>query len=225
MRSQSGRDDEPGRVASLERLVRRIGGIGPRCRAVVHLYLDVSGSVESSLDALFAAVRSVALLVSPDVHLFSTDVVDVPIRDLAKGTCQTTGGTSIAPVARHIREKRVRRAVIVTDGQVGGIGARDRETFGEMILGVALTSEREKAGELAGLARHLVVLPGLEPSNEFSLCSSLSCKPRLRQAASESDLRHAEEWLAARYPEWSKVAGPDAKSGKTAGATKKKGRS
>ncbi len=102
-----------------------------------------------------------AHLVCPDVHLFSTDVVDAPAREPAKGACQTTGGTSIVPVARHIREKGVRRAVIVTDGQVGGIGARDRETLGETVLGVALTSDRERDGELAGLARHVVVLPGL----------------------------------------------------------------
>ena len=56
----------------------------------------------------------------------------------------------------------MRRAVIVTDGQVGCIGAKDRETLGETILGVALTSERERDGDLARLARHVVVLPGLE---------------------------------------------------------------
>jgi len=64
-------------------------------------------------------------------------------------------------VARHIRQNGVRRAVIVTDGQVGGIAAKDRETLGEMILGVALTGEHERDGELAGLARHVVALPGL----------------------------------------------------------------
>ena len=65
-------------------------------------------------------------------------------------------------VARHIREKGVRRAVIVTDGEVGPIGAKDRETLGETILGVALTSGRERAGDLAGLARYVVVLIGVK---------------------------------------------------------------
>lgn len=128
----------------------------------VHLYLDVSGSVEDDLEKLYAAVGDVADLVWPDVHLFSTDVKDVPVRELAKGACQTTGGTSIVAVARHIREKGVRRAVIVTDGEVGPIGAKDRETLGETILGVALTSGRERAGDLAGLARYVVVLTGVK---------------------------------------------------------------
>ena len=161
-RSQSGRYDEPGRVESLERLVRRIGGSGPRSGTAVHLYLDVSGSVESFLGPLYAAVRGVARFVCPVVHLFSADVVDVPIVDLAKRSCPTTGGTSIVPVARHIRARGVRRAVIVTDGEVGPIGAMERETLGETILGVALTSRRERGGELAGLARHVVVLAGVE---------------------------------------------------------------
>ncbi|MBK6408012.1 MAG: hypothetical protein IPF66_25190 [Holophagales bacterium] len=94
-RTGSGRDEEPGRPEPLERFVRRIGGAGLRSGNAVHLYLDVSGSVESILEPLYAAVRGVAQLIWRHVHLFSTDVVDVPIRDLAKRACQTTGGTSI----------------------------------------------------------------------------------------------------------------------------------
>ena len=161
-RTGSGRDDEPGRTGPLEQLVRQIGGTGLRSRDTVHLYLDVSGSVESFLEPLYAAVRGVAKLIWRYVHLFSTDVVDVPIRDLAKSACQTTAGTSIVAVARHIRQNGVRRAVIVTDGEVGCLGTRDEETLRETILGVALTSERQTDGDLARLARHVVVLRGLE---------------------------------------------------------------
>ena len=161
-RSESGRGDDPGRPEPLERLVRKVGGTGPRSRDAVHLYLDVSGSVESILEPLRAAVRGVERLVWRQVHLFSTDVVDVPIRDLAKSACQTTGGTSLAPVARHIRRHGVRRAVVVTDGELGPIGAKDRETLGETILGVALTDGRQADGDLARLARHVVVLARME---------------------------------------------------------------
>lgn len=97
-----------------------------------------------------------------EVHLFSTDLVAVPMNGLERGSCQTTGGTSLIPVVRHIRENRVRRAVIVTDGEVGSLGARDEETLRETILGVALTNRRQRDGELARLARCVVVLPGLE---------------------------------------------------------------
>ena len=161
-RAESGRDDEPGRLEPLEQLVRQIAGNGLRSGDSVHLYLDVSGSVEPFLEPLYAAIRGAARLIWRDVHLFSTDVVDVPIRDLAKRACQTTGGTSIVAVARHIRQNGVRRAVIVTDGEVGCLGTRDEETLRETILGVALTNERQEEGDLARLARHVVVLPGLE---------------------------------------------------------------
>ena len=161
-RAESERDDEPGRLEPLEQLVWQIGGAGLRSRDSVHLYLDVSGSVESFLEPLYAAVRGAAQFIWRDIHLFSTDVLDVPIRDLAKSACQTTGGTSIVAVARHIRQNGVRRAVIVTDGEVGCLGTRDEETFRETILGVALTSERQTGGNLARLARHGVVLHGLE---------------------------------------------------------------
>ena len=139
---------------------RQIPWIGEK----VHIYLDVSGSVEGLLGRLYAAVRDVRHLVSRDVHLFSTELLDVPISELAKGVCQTTGGTSIVPVARHIREQGVRRAVIVTDGEVGPIGARDRETLRGTVLGVALTGGRERNGDLARLARRVVVLTGLTRS-------------------------------------------------------------
>ena len=159
-RSQRGRNDGPRLEESLEGLVRRIAGSLPRSRLPVHLYLDVSGSVEPLLGLLCEAARGVAHLVCPEVHLFSTDLVDARVGEPATAACQTTGGTSIAPVARHIRQRRVLRAVVVTDGEVGPIGARDRETLGETILGVALTGGRESGGELAGLARHVVVLAG-----------------------------------------------------------------
>ncbi len=139
---------------------RQIPWIGEK----VHIYLDVSGSVEGLLGRLYAAVRDVRHLVSRDVHLFSTELLDVPISELAKGVCQTTGGTSIVPLARHIREQGVRRAVIVTDGEVGPIGARDRETLRGTVLGVALTGGRERNGDLARLARRVVVLTGLTRS-------------------------------------------------------------
>ncbi len=161
-RGVRGRDDDAGRPEPLRQLVRQIGGPGPRLGDAVHIYLDVSGSQESFLEALHAAVRGVEPLVFREIHLFSTDVVDVPFRDLTKSACQTTGGTSIAPVARHIRRNGVRRAVVVTDGEVGPIGAKERETLGETILGVALTTERQRDGDLARLARHVVVLPGME---------------------------------------------------------------
>lgn len=138
----------------------------PRSRRAgerVHLYLDVSGSVVPILGALYAAVRGVRELLAPRVHLFSTALRDVTPEELARGVCFTTGGTSLAPVARHIRENGVRRAVIVTDGAVGRLGAAEREVLGRTELGVALTGDAARRGELASLARHVVVLAAFPP--------------------------------------------------------------
>lgn len=135
---------------------------GRRVEEEVHLYLDVSGSLESLLGRLHDEVRGVAGLVWQDVHLFATDVTDAPVDDPARGTCQTTGGTSLVPVAQHIREHGVQRAVIVTDGEVGALGTADRETLRRTVLGVALTNREELHGDLARIARHVVVLPGCE---------------------------------------------------------------
>jgi hypothetical protein len=135
---------------------------GRRRGEEVHLYLDVSGSVESLLGRLHEEVRGVAGLVWRDVHLFATDVTNAPVDDPARGTCQTTGGTSLVPVVQHIRVHGVRRAVIVTDGEVGVLSAADREILGSTVLGVALTNPEERHGDLARIARHVVVLPGLE---------------------------------------------------------------
>ena len=124
----------------------------------VHLYLDVSGSVAPFLGALYAAVRGVRELIAPRIHLFSTALRDVTPEELSRGVCFTTGGTSLAPVVRHLRENAVRRAVIVTDGAVGRLGAAERDVLGRTELGLALTGDAARRGELARLARHVVVL-------------------------------------------------------------------
>jgi hypothetical protein len=100
----------PGRV-SWRRSVRA----GQR----VHVYLDVSGSMEQVKSALYGAVLDCHAFVHPTVHLFSTEVADVSFAEFRSGVCKSTGGTSIACVAEHMAENRVRRALLITDGWVG----------------------------------------------------------------------------------------------------------
>ncbi len=92
-------------------------------RECVHLYLDVSGSMDACLPVLYAALRPLAGLVHPQVHLFSTVVHDVDLRDLVRGVRVTTGGTDVAPVTGHLLAQHVRRAVLLTDGWVGDVPA------------------------------------------------------------------------------------------------------
>ena len=85
----------------------------------VHVYLDVSGSMDAVIASVYGAVLDSLEFVHDRIHLFSTEVKDISLRQLSHGACESTGGTSISCVAGHIREHRVRRAVILTDGYVG----------------------------------------------------------------------------------------------------------
>ena len=126
----------------------------------VHVYVDVSGSVRDQRPALYAAVCACRELVHPTVHLFSTTVHDVSLRQFAAGECGTTDGTDIACVAEHIRKHRIRRAVLLTDGCVGKPGGQDAETLRRCVLGVALTPGYSLRGDLEACARFWIQLKG-----------------------------------------------------------------
>lgn len=85
----------------------------------VHVYLDVSGSMNEWLPRAYAAVVPLLEYVHPRIHLFSTQVHDVSCAELRRGTVKGTGGTDIGAVTAHMLENRVRRAVLLTDGMVG----------------------------------------------------------------------------------------------------------
>src|SRR3546814_4048746 len=62
----------------------------------VHVYLDVSGSMDAVKGALYGAVLDCEMLVHPVVHLFSSRVADISLAELRRGVCKSTGGTDIA---------------------------------------------------------------------------------------------------------------------------------
>lgn len=99
----------------------RVVAAGIVRREAVHVYLDVSGSMDAALPALYATLASLPGLLHPQLHLFSTRIDDVDLRQLARGVRVSTGGTDIAPVTRHALEHQVRRALFVTDGWVGTV--------------------------------------------------------------------------------------------------------
>ncbi len=118
----------------------------------VHVYLDVSNSLASLRRPLYGAILAAKELVFPVVHLFSTRVEDVTLRELLAGVCKTTGGTSLEEVATHIEKNRVRRALVVTDGLVGTISGRAKSVLSKIRLGVALTHASNPSKELLELA-------------------------------------------------------------------------
>ena len=127
---------------------------------LVHVYLDVSGSMSDVIGALYRAVLDCEGMVHRTVHVFSTKVVDVSFAELRAGVCPTTGGTCIECVANHMRQHRVRRAVIVTDGFVGTPGAASRDTLERCRLGVALTGPSTTRRDLNHVTDHWIDLNG-----------------------------------------------------------------
>jgi len=95
----------------------------PLAQACTHVYVDVSGSMRRELPLIYAALQPLAALLHPKVHLFSTEVADISLAQLARGVRIGTGGTSFAPVTKHLIEQRIGRAVFITDGWVGNVPA------------------------------------------------------------------------------------------------------
>ena len=68
------------------------------------VYLDASGSMFGMLPALMAALVPLRRRLRPKLHVFSTTVEAVDGPDFDRGRLPTTGGTSIAPVVKHLLE-------------------------------------------------------------------------------------------------------------------------
>lgn len=117
-----------------------LAGRAPARRDRVHVYLDVSGSMNAVLGPLYAALASLASWLAPQVWLFSTSVRDVSVANLRSGVVLSTGGTNIRCVTAHLLEHKARHALIVTDGWVGSPpsehvrGLRERRVRIETVL-------------------------------------------------------------------------------------------
>ena len=133
---------------------RRLAPFGDR----VHVYLDVSGSLQQLVSALFGALLAAREWVHPVVHQFSTRVADVTLKQMLDGKCKTTGGTSIECVGEHMQRHAIRRAVLVTDGFVGTPGEATRRVMQRALIGVALTPGNSHRADLQELADHWIDL-------------------------------------------------------------------
>lgn len=94
----------------------RISGLGPPQGVVV--YLDVSTSIHEELPSLLGLLSGYGNWLATPLWAFSTEVFPATFR---KGRLQatTTGGTSLECVYAHALERRVKRALVITDGHVG----------------------------------------------------------------------------------------------------------
>ena len=125
----------------------------------VHVYLDVSGSMDTVKGALYGAILDCKSHVHRPIHLFSTKVADISLGELRQGVCKSTGGTGIACVASHMQSNRIRRALIVTDGWVGTPRGSHRETLSSVRLAVAFLGPTVNTTDLAKVANFTAHLP------------------------------------------------------------------
>ena len=132
------------RALGIQPMLYRSEGLLPQVRPEqerVHIYVDVSGSVEDLKGPLYGAVLDCQELVHPTVHLFSTEVADLTLAQVRAGLCRSTGGTDIACVTRHMARHKVRRAVVLTDGYVGCPNAQGAQVLRAARLGVAYVGD------------------------------------------------------------------------------------
>jgi len=125
----------------------------------VHVYVDVSGSMEGIKGPLYGAVLDCQALVHPKVHLFSTQVAEVTPAQMRAGVCRSTGGTDIQCVTRHMARHKVRRAVVLTDGYVGEAGPVGAGVLKAARLGVGYLGDFIDERPLAPYANATVRLP------------------------------------------------------------------
>jgi len=124
----------------------------------VHVYVDVSGSMDGIKDAIYGAVSDCREWVHPSVHLFSNTISEVTHDDIRRGVVNSTGGTDVACIAEHMESNEVRRACIVTDGWVGEPRGGHFTTLAASRLGVAYAGHRVNTSDLSAVADHTVTL-------------------------------------------------------------------
>jgi hypothetical protein len=90
---------------------------------VVHLYLDVSGSMTACLPYLSAACREFFIRGELKIFAFPTVVSQLKGHDLSKAPMRNTWGTDINAVLKHVTaipaRSRPKVILIATDGYVG----------------------------------------------------------------------------------------------------------
>ena len=124
----------------------------------VHVYLDVSGSIDCVKGPLYGAVLDCQSLVNPTVHLFSTKVADISLAELRRGVCKSDGGTDIDCVASHMANNRVRRALLITDGWVGTPKGQHHATLSNAKLAAAYLGGNLNQTDLKAVVNHSATL-------------------------------------------------------------------
>jgi hypothetical protein len=82
----------------------------------VRLYIDVSGSTRRAWGEVYGMVLHLRAELGEPFYLFSTEVREVSLREMAEGRVETTGGTDFDCVAAPAWWSGFRRLLVITDG-------------------------------------------------------------------------------------------------------------
>ncbi len=129
----------------------------------VRVYLDLSGSMDRVLPALYAALAGCLDLVEPLVWGFSNGIAPLTHAQLRAGVRLTTGGTDIEAVTDHLLDAGARRALVVTDGWVGLVPDDHRRRLAQQrVKLVAAITEGGDAGFAEAIGAPVHRLPALD---------------------------------------------------------------
>ena len=92
-------------------------GTKPAPSQLANIYLDVSGSMSSEIDALISLLYHFRSYIKMPLWVFSNEVVEARFSD-GKLEYDSTGGTSIEPVFDHMRKNKIEKSLVVSDGYV-----------------------------------------------------------------------------------------------------------
>lgn len=84
------------------------------------IYLDVSGSMSSEIDALISLLFHFRSYIKMPLMVFSNEVTEARFNK-GKLEYESSGGTSIGPVFDHLRKNKIGKSLIVSDGYVEAI--------------------------------------------------------------------------------------------------------
>jgi hypothetical protein len=130
--------------------------------SLVHVYLDVSGSMTGVIALLYGALAPLRALLYPRIHLFSTTLHDISPAELVARKVVGDGGTDIRCVTAHMLAEGVRRAVVITDGYVGSVPEEHRRELRERRLQCVVLLAGSYDRDLAGvLGKEVLPLPRL----------------------------------------------------------------
>ena len=129
---------------------------------IVHLYLDVSGSMTACLPYLSAACREPFMRGELKIFAFSTVVSELKGHDLSKAPVRNTWGTDINAVLEHVTglpaRCRPKVILIATDGYVGH-GRSDLIARLGSTRAVAALTHPGHAADLQAWTHEIVQLP------------------------------------------------------------------